>query len=447
MGRLLHDTSYISSRDFNKLSASAAQAGKSSFNYAWLMDSTAEERARGITVDIAQTSFSSPATDTAPATDFNILDAPGHKDFVPNMIAGASQADFAVLVVDASTGEFEKGLEGGGQTKEHALLVRGLGIQNVVVAVNKMDQNGWNEARFHEVEGQISAFLLKIGYRKDDVRVVPCAGLTGENVVFRIPPAAATADSKQSKSLPAANGTDRYSWYKGPTLLSSLSAFSPQEHNLHQPLRMTISDIFRGSITNPLSISGRLDAGTLQVGDTLLAMPAGETCVVRALEVSVNSSAPTSGSGSKATSEDGNDTNMGTDYAVAGHIATLHLTEIDPVDLKLGDVLCDPRDSVKNVSSFTAKVLAFEHLMPGTLDCHRGRMHCSATVTKLLGLVAGTGKAVEGSGKKKPRIVKPGQAASVAVELERPLPLEVGTRIVLRSEGSTVAAGKVDSTM
>lgn len=307
MGRILHDTSYISSRDFSKLSASAAQAGKSSFNYAWLMDSTAEERSRGITVDIAHTSFSAPATDTSPATDFNILDAPGHKDFVPNMIAGAAQADFAVLVVDASNGEFEKGLEGGGQTKEHALLVRGLGVSNMVVAVNKMDQSGWNEGRFHDIEGQISAFLSKIGYRKEDIRVVPCAGLTGENVVFRIPPK--SEDSKTSKAPAVTKDQDRFKWYTGPTLLASLSAFTPQEHNLQHPFRMTISDIFRGGVTNPLSVSGRLDAGTVQIGDSLLAMPSGETCAVRGIEVSTN----TTSGGSKPGSDDGTSDAMGTE--------------------------------------------------------------------------------------------------------------------------------------
>lgn len=439
MGRLLHDSSYISSRDFSKLSASAAQAGKSSFSYAWLMDSTAEERARGITVDIAQTSFSTPATETTPATDFNILDAPGHKDFVPNMIAGASQADFAVLVVDASTGEFEKGLEGGGQTKEHALLVRGLGVQSVVVAVNKMDQTEWSEARFQEVEGQIVAFLGKIGYRKDDIRVVPCAGLTGENVVFRKPPVtAANTTQSKAKTGPATTTKDRFTWYAGPTLLASLSAFTPQEHNLHNPLRITISDVFRGSVTNPLSISGRLDAGTVQVGDTLLAMPAGETCIVRGIEAtsSITKNGAATGSNSKAGSDDATTT----DYAVAGQIATLHLTEIDAIHLRLGDVLCSPSAPIKNAVGFTAKVLAFEHVMPGTLDCHRGRMHCSASVTKLVSLVGTRDAAV----KKRPRVVKPGQGAIIAVSLEKALPLEVGTRIVLRSEGSTVAAGVVE---
>lgn len=403
------------------------------------MDSTAEERARGITVDIAQTSFSTPATETTPATDFNILDAPGHKDFVPNMIAGASQADFAVLVVDASTGEFEKGLEGGGQTKEHALLVRGLGVQSIVVAVNKMDQTNWNESRFQEISGQIVAFLSKIGYRNDDIRVVPCAGLTGENVVFRTPPVTTDKPGKSSAKAKPATSTedskDRFSWYEGPTLLTCLSAFTPQEHNLQQPLRITISDVFRGSVTNPLSISGRLDAGTVQVGDVLLAMPAAETCIVRGIDA-------TSSISSAKNSTASSDYTKNTDYAVAGQIATLHLAEIDAVHLRLGDVLCTPAAPIKNATGFTAKVLAFEHVMPGTLDCHRGRMHCSASITKLLGLVG----AKEGApaGKKRPRVVKPGQGALVAVKLEKPLPLEVGTRIVLRSEGNTIAAGVVE---
>lgn len=417
MGRILHDTAQINTRDFSKLSASATSAGKGSFNYAWLMDSTAEERARGVTVDIAHTSFSVPAdllTNT-PATDFNILDAPGHKDFVPNMIAGAAQADFAVLVVDASTGEFEKGLEGGGQTKEHALLVRSLGVQNVIVAVNKMDQIGWRQSRFEEVSGQVYAFLGKIGYRASDVRVIPCAGLTGENVVARSPP---TLSTSKKEKLPE----DRFGWYTGATLLTALTDFTPQTHNLTKPFRLTIGDIFRSSVQNPLSISGRIDAGTVQVGDTLLCMPAAESCVVRGVEVA------------SSAGEDGDVV----DYAVAGQLATLHLTDIDAFHhLRAGDLLCPPSAPVQNITTFTAKVLAFEHLMPGPLDCHRGRMHCSATVTKLLGIVGQEGK-------KKPRVVKPGQVVSVRVELERAMPLEGAERVVLRSEGSTVAAGKVD---
>lgn len=446
MGRLLYDTgTHITQREFSRLSSAASAAGKASFSYAWLMDSTSEERARGITVDIAQTSF------TTPDCDFTVLDAPGHKDFVPNMIAGASQADFAVLVVDASRGEFEKGLEGGGQTKEHALLIRGLGVGRVIVAVNKMDTVGWNEDRFQEVQGQMSAFLAKVGYKKDDVQCVPCAGLTGENVVFRRPPPPANESgkksiSKASKDTSSSKDTatqDPFPWYTGPTLLATLSNFAPSTNRhaalISQPLRLTISDIFRGGITNPLSISGRIDAGAVQVGDALIAMPAGQTCAVKGIDMDAAASYKSSGTDTP------NPTQV--DYAIAGQIATLHLAEIDSMHLRPGDVLCPAADPVKNIRTFTAKVLAFEHVVPGALDCHRGRLHCAATITKLVELVVGgsKGPAAEDGKRKRPRIVKPGQIAKVVVELEKALPVETGTRIVLRSEGTTVAAGLVES--
>lgn len=183
MGRLLHDLKVVDQRTLDKYRKEANSIGKSSFAFAWVMDSTSEERERGVTVDIAMNHFETDKT------RFTILDAPGHRDFIPNMIAGASQADFAVLVIDAGTNSFESGLKG--QTKEHALLVRSMGVQRVVVAVNKMDSAGWSEDRFVEIKQQMTAFLTTAGFQAKNLAFVPCAGLTGENVVAPAPEPAA----------------------------------------------------------------------------------------------------------------------------------------------------------------------------------------------------------------------------------------------------------------
>ncbi len=277
--------------------------GKSSFALAWVLDQTSEERSRGITMDTAINRFE---TDKV---KFTILDAPGHRDFIPNMIAGASQADFAVLVIDASPNAFESGLKG--QTREHALLVRSMGVQRIIVVVNKMDmvrdeppmdhesvtanfgQTDWSHERFQEIEQQTLAFLTAAGFNSKAVSFLPCSGLNGDNVAQR-------ASEKNA------------SWYTGPNLVELLEDSSPTAQALDKPFRMSIGDIFRGGVTHPLSVSGRLDAGTVQVGETVKAMPSEELATIKGIERDDQPS----------------------DWAVAGQMVVLHLSDIDPIHLK-----------------------------------------------------------------------------------------------------------------
>lgn len=203
MGRLLYDLKVIDERTIQKFKTESEKIGKSSFQYAWVLDQTEEERARGVTMDIAQNSFE---TDKA---KFTILDAPGHRDFIPNMIAGSSQADFAVLVIDSSTGAFEAGFHLQGQTKEHTLLVRSIGIQRIIVAVNKLDSVGWSEERFEEIRMQMTHFLNSAGFQTKNISFVPCSGLTGENVVKPIK-------------------VGKIPWYKGSSLIHELGMTSSQ---------------------------------------------------------------------------------------------------------------------------------------------------------------------------------------------------------------------------
>jgi len=395
MGRLLYDLKIVDQRTLERYRKEAESIGKSSFALAWVLDQGTDERSQGVTIDIGMNKFETDKT------AFTILDAPGHRDFIPNMIAGASQADFAVLVIDASTGSFESGLKG--QTKEHALLVRSMGVQRIIVAVNKLDTLSWSKPRFDEIRQQVSAFLTAAGFQPRNLAFLPCSGLTGDNVVRKV------ADPKAS-------------WYSGQPLISLLESSEPFARALEKPLRLTIDDVFRGGVQTPLSISGRLDAGSIQVGDVVVAVPSSESASIKGIEVD---SEPR-------------------DWAVAGQNVILHLADIDQKHLRLGDVICPPSSPVKAVKSFTVKVLAFEHLLPMAVEVHRGRLHAPGRISRLVAVLdKSTGQSVEGA-KKKVKIVKPGSVARVVVEVEEAVPLEIGGRVVLRAGGETVGPGLLE---
>jgi elongation factor 1 alpha-like protein len=392
MGRLLYDLGEVDERTIERYRKEAEKIGKSSFALAWVLDQGTEERNRGATNKFETTK-----------TSFTILDAPGHRDFIPNMIAGAAQADFAVLVIDASTGSFESGLKG--QTKEHALLVRSMGVQRLIIAINKLDTVNWSEERFDEIKNQVSAFLTAAGFQAKNISFVPCSGLQGDNIARR-------------STAPAA------AWYKGQTIVEELDNSEPVARALTKPLRLTIGDIFRGGVQNPLSISGRIEAGSLQVGDALVALPSNEKCFIKALESN----------------------NVPVDWGVAGQNIIVHLSGIEEQHLKIGDVLCSPSSPIRSIREFTAKVLAFEFITPMQIDVHRGRLDAAGKIKEIVAVLdKATGAVMGGKGRgKRPRIVKPGQVARVVVELESAVPLEAPGRVVLRSNGETVAAGLLE---
>jgi elongation factor 1 alpha-like protein len=393
MGRLLYDLKIIDQRSIDKLRKEAETIGKSSFSLAWVMDETSEERSRGITVDIATNYFETEKT------RFTILDAPGHKDFIPNMISGASQADFPVLVIDASTNSFEAGLKG--QTKEHILIARSMGMQHIIVAINKMDTIAWSKPRFDDISKRMTVFLTEAAFLEKRITFIPLAGLTGENVVTKV-------------AHPAAH------WYTGPTLLEALERVDLPERQLRKPLRLSVADVFRGDLRSPLSIAGRIDVGTLQVGDIILALPANQTATIKAIEVQ----------------------DQPVDWAVAGQIPTLHLADIDPVHLRQGDIICPPSAPVKLVKAFSSKLLAFDHVLPCPVEVFRSTLNSPGAIRVLSAkLNKFTGEVV----KKRPRIVRPGEVARVVVQLERELPIEEGMRVVIRERGRTVGAGLMEN--
>uniref|UniRef100_A0ABI7X8Z1 HBS1-like protein n=1 Tax=Felis catus TaxID=9685 RepID=A0ABI7X8Z1_FELCA len=222
MGHMLYLLGNVNKRTMHKYEQESKKAGKASFAYAWVLDETGEERERGVTMDVGMTKFE---TTTKVIT---LMDAPGHKDFIPNMITGAAQADVAILVVDASRGEFEAGFETGGQTREHGLLVRSLGVTQLAVAVNKMDQVNWQQERFQEITGKLGHFLKQAGFKESDVAFIPTSGLSGENLITR----------SQSSELTK--------WYKGLCLLEQIDSFKPPQRSVDKPFRLCVSDVFKG---------------------------------------------------------------------------------------------------------------------------------------------------------------------------------------------------------
>lgn len=391
MGRLLLDLNVVDQRTIQKYRKEAESIGKSSFALAWVLDQRSEERSRGVTIDIATNKFETENT------SFTILDAPGHRDFIPNMIAGASQADFAILVVDATTGAFEAGLKG--QTREHSLLLRSMGVSRVIVAINKLDTVGWSQERFDEISQQVSGFLSATGFQLKNVSFVPVSGLHGDNIVKRATDAAAN-------------------WYCGKTLVEELESSEPMARALDKPLRLTISEVYR-TAQSPLTISGRIDAGSVQVGDALMVQPSGEKAYVKSLELDREP----------------------VDWAVAGQNVVIHLSNIEPIHVRVGDIICDTKQPIDCIDTFTVKVLAFDILMPMQVDVHRGRLHAAGQILEIPALLDKTKGTVL---KKKPKIVKPASVARVVVKMGTKVPLEAGQRVVLRSGGETVAAGLLE---
>ncbi|CAG8577545.1 9593_t:CDS:10, partial [Paraglomus occultum] len=405
MGHLLYLLGEVKERTMRKYEHDSQKLGKSSFAFAWVLDETGEERSRGITMDVAVTSFETERR------RFTLLDVPGHRDFIPNMISGAAQADVAILVVDSTTGEFEAGFEANGQTKEHALLVRSLGVQQLVVAINKLDVVDWSEERFKEIKTKLGAFLSQAGFKKDKVAFVPCSGMTGENLLKKSP--------------------DIMTWYNGPTLVQQIDALEPPMRLLERPFRLGVTDFFKGSSGGGggISVAGRVDVGTIQVGETVLVIPGGETGIVKAIEINGESAK----------------------WAAAGDTILTTLTGLDIINLSTGSILCSPSSPVPVSSNFIAQIVVFDIKIPITkgfpVIIHHQSLNEPAVITKLLAVLdKSTGEIV----KKNPRHLSKQTTARVEVKLsDRPIPLETFKdnkelgRVMLRKAGETIAVGVV----
>lgn len=257
MGCLLIKTGAISDREARELEKLAKEYDRESWSYAYVFDRLKEERQRGITIDLAFRKFETPSK------YFTIIDAPGHADFVKNMITGASQADAGILVVSGKKGEMEVGIAANGQTREHAFLANTLGVKQLVVAINKVDNWEYNEDRFNECKDAVSDLLKIVGFDVKKIQFVPTSGMTGENL---------------------AEKTDKLPWYKGPTLLEAIDAFVVPEKPTSKPLRVPIQDAYKIKGTGVVPV-GRVETGVLKKGDKIVIQPTGFQGEIRSIEM------------------------------------------------------------------------------------------------------------------------------------------------------------------
>ncbi|XP_048759826.1 HBS1-like protein isoform X2 [Ostrea edulis] len=407
MGHLLYQLGVVNKRAMHKYEQESRKLGKGSFAYAWVLDETEEERSRGVTMDIAQTTFETPNK------QITLLDAPGHKDFIPNMITGTAQADVAILVVNATRGEFETGFESGGQTREHALLARSLGVSQLLVAVNKMDTVDWSQSRYDDIVKKLGLFLKQAGYKDSDLSYIPCSGLGGENLAKTV------TEPKLS------------AWYKGSTLVEQIDKFKPVERSMDKPFRLIISDVFKG-MGSGFSVVGRVSSGSVQSSEKVLVQPAGDLAVVKGVSM-----------------EDSDNT-----CGFAGDHVTIVLTGMDMAHVNVGSVICDPQNPIKSAIRIRARIVLFNLELPitkgYTVVFHYQSITEPAVIKRLNSqLNKNTGEVV----KSKPKCLVKNSSAVVEIEFERPVCLEMYKdykdlgRFMLRNGGHTIAAGLVEEVL
>ncbi len=244
------------------------------------------------------------------------MDAPGHKDFIPNMITGAAQADCALLVINSVTGEFESGFDAGGQTREHSLLAKSLGVNQIVVVVNKMDMCEWSQDRFDDIRKKLGSFLVKqVGFKEDSITFVPCSGLSGENL---------TVKSSNSKLTSWYNENLDKNEFKnitgGSTLLDCINYFKPCERPIDKPLRFCITDIFKSQQTANISLAGKVESGSVKLGDKICLVPSNESGQVKTILSNDDQSLQA---------------------CFAGDSVILNVANIDMSNINVGNFVCD----------------------------------------------------------------------------------------------------------
>ncbi|XP_072307154.1 elongation factor 1-alpha-like isoform X1 [Eucyclogobius newberryi] len=436
-GHLVYKCGGVDQRKLEKFEKAAAQVGKSSFKFAWVLDKLKAERERGITIDISLLKF------ITQKYSMTIIDAPGHRDFIKNMITGTSQADVALLVVSAAKGEFEAGVSRSGQTREHALLAYTLGVKQIIVCVNKMDltEPPYSQQRYDEVVRGVNGFLKKIGYDAATVPFVPISGWTGENMI--------TASQK----MPWFQGWKvrrREGNASGKTLLEVLDSIQPPVRTINKPLRLPLQDVYKiggederrhypnykcwtnvfilGVGTVPV---GKIETGVLKPGMTLMFSPAKLTAEVKSIEMH----------------------HQGMETALPGHNVGFNIKNVSVKNLRRGDVAGNAQqDPPSDVKSFEAQVIVLNH--PGkikvgyspVLDCHTAHVTCRFAELKEK-LDRRTGKKVE----EHPQLLQSGDAAKVKLVPIRPMCVEsfftyppLG-RFAARDLKQTVAVGVITS--
>ncbi|MBS7610832.1 translation elongation factor EF-1 subunit alpha [Candidatus Bathyarchaeota archaeon] len=402
-GHMLYLTGAVDERTIREYEEQAKALGKETFKYAWVLDTLKEERERGLTIDLEFVKFE---------TDkffFTIIDAPGHRDFIKNMITGASQADAALLVVSAKTGEYETGIQPGGQAREHAFLLMTLGVRQMVVAINKMDDVtvNWSQKRFEECKNGVIRLLKTIGYNVEKIPIVPVSGWTGDNIV------------KLSEKMP---------WYKGPTLLQSLDVFEVPPKPIDKPLRVPIQDVYTITGVGTVPV-GRVETGILKEGQTVVFMPSGAKGEIRSIETH----------------------HVRIKEAYPGDNIGFNVRGVSKTDIKRGDV-AGPVDNPPTVAKeLIARIIVVYHptaIAVGytpVMHIHTGHVPCKfAELIRKIN--PRTGETIE----ENPSFLRTGECAIVRLQPLKPVVAEEYTvipqlgRFAVRDMGTTIAAGIIE---
>jgi elongation factor 1-alpha len=402
VGHMLLKLGALDPKMVKEVEEAAKKSGKESEKYAWFLDRLKEERERGLTIALSFMKFETPKY------YWTIIDAPGHRDFVKNMITGASQADVALLVVSAKTGEYEAGMSREGQTMEHIVLARTMGIDQVVVAITKMDitEPPYSKDRYLKIVDGLKKFMRGLGYKVETIPFVPVSGWLGENLVDRSP------------NMP---------WYNGPTLVEALDSAQPPPKPVDKPLRIPVQEVY--SITGVGTVPvGRVETGKLRVGDTVVFMPAGVSGEVRSIEMHHEKM----------------------EEALPGDNIGFNVKGVSKTDIKRGDVAGHPQNPPTVVKEFTARVYVVYHptaIHVGyTPVIHAHTASVAARITEIVGrLDPKTGQIAE----KNPQFVKVGESAIMKFQPIKPMVIERYSdipqlgRFAMRDMGKTVGIGVI----